>query len=551
MYFAIYDLYEKIVKYDEVFIYGMGMYAETIIPKLFEMGLDEKVAGIVVSDKTTKNKYKNGKPIYSIDDLQVGAHKYIFLIAVSCKYEKEIENELMMRGYASYILLSYYMRDNVNAYFRFKSVDLEQYCKIIADWYEFEHSDELQDDICKAHNRIYKMVYGRFSQKSTSVKNMNQIVFVIGYLHPRILKIMDALAKQKFEIIIIDMELKKFYPYSNYNKDEESQVIYCRSIEEVCFEAVKFNPLLFYVRPVEVDCSLAKILLNQKVCYGTIVVDIHDIMCGSYNLPIEKRWIYELERETLESADGIVWRYDAESFLREKYGFCYQGKSVQFWDYCYDDFAIHVSNQGDVLKLCCIDSGAECLMPPDDERLCKAGIKRYANIRDILARLGNREDCTFSLFVSRVSNETEEILKQIRKQYKNFEYYIGYSPKKLIQCVAEQDYGCEFFMSGRIPSDEECINKGYLRMPGTYEVSATNRYFDYINAGIPIVSDGGKRQCDYLKEFGVLVNMTLDSIDIQYLKDNKKMMRENVKRAQKDLSVSAHVGKLIDFFYEL
>ena len=106
-------------------------------------------------------------------------------------------------------------------------------------------------------------------------------------------------------------------------------------------------------------------------------------------------------------------------------------------------------------------------------------------------------------------------------------------------------------MSGRIPSDEECINKGYLRMPGTYEVSATNRYFDYINAGIPIVSDGGKRQCDYLKEFGVLVNMTLDSIDIQYLKDNKKMMRENVKRAQKDLSVSAHVGKLIDFFYEL
>ena len=170
---------------------------------------------------------------------------------------------------------------------------------------------------------------------------------------------------------------------------------------------------------------------------------------------------------------------------------------------------------------------------------------------DVLKKIGNRKDCVYRLYVSKISDDGEKIFKSLKEEYVNFEYYIGYSPEQLIESASECDYGCELYMSGRIPSDEECFEKNYMRLGGVYEVGATNRHFDFLNAGIPIISVGCKRQDDYLKKYGVLIEMDLNQLDIDYLKENRHMYRENVKKAHSELAISGQIDRLIDFFNDL
>ena len=150
------------------------------------------------------------------------------------------------------------------------------------------------------------------------------------------------------------------------------------------------------------------------------------------------------------------------------------------------------------------------------------------------------------------SDTNMKILYELKRKYENFHFFIGYSPKRMIQNISRCDYGCNLFHSGRLPSDEECMKKGYYRLSGIYEVGATNRYFDFFNAGIPVVSSCEcKRQAEYLKQYGVLVDMALEDLDIEYLAKNKHLFRKNVKEAEKYLAISAQIDRLIAFFNSL
>ena len=83
-------------------------------------------------------------------------------------------------------------------------------------------------------------------------------------------------------------------------------------------------------------------------------------------------------------------------------------------------------------------------------------------------------------------------------------------------------------------------------------MGAANRYFDFFNAGIPVVSSCEcKRQAEYLKQYGVLVDMTIEDLDIEYLNKNKNFFRNNVKEAEKYLAISAQIDRMIVFFNSL
>lgn len=553
MFFSLYDLYNEISKYRVFYVYGMGEYAGIIVPKLFNLGLRERMAGYVVSKKEVTADNKEGIRIYCIDELPADVEDSVFLVAVSEKFEREIENKLDIYGYKNRIRLSFYEGSDQNAYFRFKDTDLERYMGRIAEWYEYKNANSVINDVQEFHKEMYNRVIDRFEENDCrrTIQNRNQIVFIVLDQQPRIQKIIGSLINRNYEIVIVYLKQHKKYPYIKYEEKTNITTILCDSIEEILFEAVQFNPLLFYVRPAWLDSSIANILFMQKDYFGKIVLDIHDIATGCYNLPDTQKWWYEIERKALEEADGIVWRYDAEDFLAERYNFSYKGKTIHMWDYCYDEFTFQEANRGDVLRLCCIDSNAECLMPVNDDELCRDGIMRYANINDILKKIGHRDDCIFILYISRVTEKELSILSRIKREYVNFEYYIGYSPQKLIQSMAQCDYGCDIFSFGRLPSDQECAEKNYERLAGTYTVSATNRFFDYLNAGIPIIGNGHKKLCDYLESLGVLLNIDLEQLDVEYLKAKREFYKEHVKKSQVKLSINSQIGRLIEFFYSV
>lgn len=551
MFFDLYGLYQDIIKYDRLYIYGMGVYSETVIPKLlYDLGLRTRTAGYVLSDDQPQNESsKDGIPIYKIGNLHIDASESIFLISTRSCYERGIEENLKSRNYNNYIFLSHYEINDDNIYFRFAKANIDQYCKYIIEWYEYKYSERIDGDYLEVHQKICSEVKEIFTRKikNPDIRNDKQIVFVVAVLYPRINKIIGALVDRGYEIVVLNID-KLSYPYSKY-EEKNIRVVYCECIEELLFEAVKFNPLLFYVRPEYRNSTIANIMLMQRDSYGKIVIDIHDI-AKCQNLPPEQQWLYDIEKDALESANGVVWRYDAEDFLEEKYGYQYRGKSIQFWDYCYDEFIFNEPENDAVLKLCCIDSEAECLNPFNDDALSKEGIARYANIHDILDKLGNRDDCEFDLYVSIVSEKDLNELKRLQKEYVNFNFFIGYSPEEIIQRISKSDYGCSLCHSGRIPTNSECIEKGYRYFPDLYEVGASNRHFDFLNAGIPIVEStfDHRRQTDYLKKYDVIVKMDLENLDIEYLMENKNLYRKNVKAAAKYLAISAQIDRLIDFF---
>lgn len=552
MFFDLYDLYQDIIKFDKLYIYGMGMHSEMIVPKLYDLGLGTRIAGYVLSECQTRGQFKGNLPIYGIEEMCTEASAALFLIATSSQYENEIADKLKSHNYNQYLFLSYYERNGRDVYVRFKKADFEQYCKYIVEWYEYKHCEEIGSEYIENHQRICSEVRELFQKKMNNInaRANKQIVFVVAALHPRISKIIGALIKRGYEIIVLNID-RSTYPYSKY-EEKNIRVIHCECIEEVLYEAANLTPLLFYVRPKWLNSSVANIMLMQRELYGKIIIDIHDIAKGSYNLPPEQHWLYDIEKEALESADGVVWRYDAEDFLKEKYGYQYRGKSIQFWDFCYDEFAFHESEDSAVLKLCYIDSNAECLNPDNNQELSKEGIIRFSSIYDILNKIGQRNDCEFHLYISKISEKNMKKLKELNEKYGNFFFEVGHSPEEIIQSISLYDYGCSLDCFGRIPTEAECIEKGFSYLPGVYEISAANRQFDFLNAGLPIIASyDGRRQIEYLKKYGVIVDMFLESLDIEYLKANKDMYRKNVREAAKYLSISAQIDRLIDFFNAL
>ena len=551
MFFDLYGLYQDIIKYDRLYIYGMGIYSEIVVSKLlYDLGLRTKTAGYVLSDDQPQNQSsKDGIPIYKINNLHIDTSASIFLIAARPNYASWIEENLKSCNYDNYIFLSHYERNDNNIYFRFEKSNFNQFCEYIAEWYEYKYSERIVGDYLENHQKICSEVKEIFTRKikNPDIRNDKQIVFVVAALYPRINKIIGALVDRGYEMVVLNID-RLSYPYSKY-EEKNIRVVHCECIEELLFEAAKFNPLLFYVRPEYRNSTIANIMLMQRDSYGKIVIDIHDI-AKCQNLPPEQQWLYDIEKDALESADGVVWRYDAENFLKEKYGYQYTGKSIQFWDYCYDEFIFNEFESDDALRLCCIDSEAECLNPFNYDDLRKEGIARYANICDILDKIGNRRDCELILYVSRVSDKDLKELKRLEEEYTNFNYFVGFLPMEIIQRISKCDYGCCFYHPGRIPTDKECIEKSYRYFSDTYEVSSSNKYFDFLNAGIPIVTSSydGKKQIDYLRNYNVIVDMDLKNLDIEYLKEKKYLYRKNVKVASKHLAISAQIDRLIDFF---
>lgn len=84
-----------------------------------------------------------------------------------------------------------------------------------------------------------------------------------------------------------------------------------------------------------------------------------------------------------------------------------------------------------------------------------------------------------------------------------------------------------------------------------YINSVSNRFFDYLDANIPIIATRPKKLCDYFESFRVIVKMDISNINIEYLKKHRILYKENVKKAKKEFLIDNQIYKLINFFNEL
>ncbi|MDE7131968.1 MAG: hypothetical protein K2O65_09255 [Lachnospiraceae bacterium] len=116
--------------------------------------------------------------------------------------------------------------------------------------------------------------------------------------------------------------------------------------------------------------------------------------------------------------------------------------------------------------------------------------------------------------------------KKLEEQYNIFRVIWKLGHKDLISAISDYDYGCYLCMDGIKISDDEPLKNWKddekdvrLRYTGnTCITSVANRFFDYIGAHLPIIAQIHEMLCEYLRQYGVILDMSVQTLDVEYLR---------------------------------
>lgn len=537
MHFKIKNLCKILNQYEKIIIYGTGNYANAIYPKLVEGGLKEKIVCFTQTGESHIN-FIDGIKVINFKELDYDKSECVVLVAVSESYTDEIKQILIEQKFINIIYLIDYTWDaKQSEQLLSKLTVFEEYCECIADWYV-----ETQSVVVEKKMVIDTLLNrGKCADRKV---DSNLVVMISGHWSPRTTKIIGALKRKKYDIVLLDYGPNaNSWCYDELRKLNLNQYK-CQCIEEMLYQALQYCPLVYFFEPRWGDCLWVEIMLRNKKYFGKVVLAIYDVLndgyagCNKSDLATEKY--------ALEHADGIVWRWFSKDYL-EKKGFNYQGKSIQFIDYCDhgEKNIIEYDAVSSVIKFCeIVGYGDEYI----DKRTYKERYMDTARLDEILEKIGNREDCIFHLYAGVLNSKNVEICKQYENQYKNFKFFQGTEHSELLKRLNAYDYMCFLYTDGEEPIDDIPIGEYYGSM---YRNSIRNTFFDCLYAGVPIITTYGEKLWEYLSDYDIVIKMKLSEIDIDYLKQNKKYYRTRAETAGQELDIDKHIHRLTDFFEEL
>lgn len=541
MYILMKDLSDELNKYSKLLIYGAGYYANVIYQALKKEGLKDKIESFLVTDL---NEVRN------IDGINVNTasamalydkEKTAILIAVNRENEREIVKMLKQDyGFDHGIkLLDYIIQDDNAFYEKVKNESDEWFLENVMECYIWNHTNS-EVELKKKRNEMEDHIRHRNIMEPDN----NTIVFISGSLNPRSEKIITALVEKNYHVVVLE------YVFCNELVRNEIMTFNvdfftCKDMFDLFYRALQYKPLVYYFEPVWGECSASEIMIRHKDLFGKIAFAPYDVLNDGYVMPEENKLT---ERYCLENADGVVWRWFSKNYLEEKKGFVYKGKSIQFLDYCKGFDIENDIKSDDKLKICFIQGGVYQLLDPPS--LFDGTVyAEPAKFDVIFKKIGNRDDCLFHIFIGRCDDNTRKKLDKLAEDYSNIKVFYGLEYNKLIATISEYDYGSFLMTAGEDIPEQISIDNVYY---GSACVnSITNRFFDYLDAGIPIISTVCKKLCEYLDRRGVIVKMDISNLDIQYLNENKMYYRENVKKAKEELQIENHIQRLIDWFHKL
>lgn len=531
---------KELNKHQKIIIYGTGYFAQTIYPQLVTYGLKKKIVCFTQTDEGAP-VFIDGIPVINVKRLNYNKTECVVLIAVSKLYADEIKRTLLEYEYPHIVsMIDYRIR------YKFLETDyrdllsFEEYYEYITDWYVRTQKSNQED----RSTVLQKIQSGKECiEKRTDV---NLIVMICGHLSSRTIKIAGALKRKKYNIVL----LSYFDGANPWNLDElkqlDIQMYQCKYVAEMLYYALQYHPLVYFFEPRWGDCLWAEIMLKNKQYFGKIVLALYDVMNDGFT-GVEGDKL-STEKYALEHADGIVWRWFSKEYLEEKKGFRYQGKSMQFLDYCdhKTEEIIPQKSDSSVVKLCFIyGNGYECV----EDRTCVTQYADWARIGEILEKIGNRKDCVFHFYAGALRND-ENIVRceQYEMQYKNFKFFVGTEHSELLKRLKNYDYGCDLWLKGEALPDDMSIG-GYYG--SNFKNSVRNSYFDFLTVGLPVVTNQASKMSKYLSADDVIIGMTLSDLDIDFLKEHKQYYKEKVAERRKEWDIDNQISRLIQFFQEI
>lgn len=508
----------------KIVLYGAGQKTHSVYNALCLSGYT--IVYCVVTNVSVGESYFEGVKVYPFVEKkdEIVEKGYQLVIASAQKSENDIAGNIEQNG------INEYWRTNEMpwsvSFDDYKQLDSDGYMDIIKRKY---YSDEKRYGI---NENIKSFIE---ENKVLQVKE-RKLLFLLTCASPRAYKIIDALHRNGYDVEVI-MWANAMYLTPERNKEFEhisGQIYLCIDVEEVMlYCATSRAEILHIFSDANSDIELPQILINCKKVFPKIVFDEYDIMV-EMRRDIPQKTV-DAEIFCLQHADGLCNRYTCMEYLEEA-GYKICKKRIYFIDCCNDlnecvspqksdEDALHLVFAGGLF------SGKE-YESTKDGRFLEFGVLCMEN--------------EVHLHLYPVSYDEAKLHEYIDMEKVNPYFHLHHpvSARKLPQELSQYDYGVAGVQTGIL---EHAENIGSWKKE-SYIYSSTNKLYDYLDAGLPIVTVTPVEQTKMLERDGVLMRKYDEEINFDELREKRNEMKKRVLDVRNKYRVSNQLSALIEFY---
>jgi len=312
----------------------------------------------------------------------------------------------------------------------------------------------------------------------------------------------------------------------------------------------KVNPYLIHV----LGCSYYSeyfAILAKLLSKCTMVFEFFDIpslsiskedlmeMHGKANAEL----IYFSEKFACEKSDGLIIGYSPEAHEILKNRYHIKAPMLEFHSYVCDEF-ISDSNG----KYSNLDGNIHLVyggnVAPSHSREKLFGDVMFHSLVEKVIKQGIYFDIYCTPHSSSIKFK-QEFLDYILMAKENhlFKFEKGIPLNEATKRFAKYDFGAMIYLFGR---------GGFLNEHNS--TRAPGKIFTYMEAGLPIlISEESQYGAKLVKEYeiGIVVSQKdLDNLPEIINSYDREKLKANVKKAQKELSMERHIGRLVSFYEE-
>lgn len=388
------------------------------------------------------------------------------------------------------------------------------------------------------HNTILQRVVDGMLPINNKERNPKRIDFIVESATGRVQKIAEALSARGYFV-------RAYYlPWTG----NVSQAL--EGIRKACYENVEchdeaelFKRLMltdaFVVHHfmLQGDVFLSvRILSLIKDSIPRYVVEHYDVFNGLYTEVNDQ--IKANERFAFEHADGVIFREFSGDYLEKNLDFNFKGKRIVFLDYNSNSYAKKNIDLPVDKELSLVYSGGVAT----ERQYPNAS---FACMLDF-AELCEHHKCHFHLYAREVDEEKYVDYIELDRRSEFFHFHRPVSFSELYKEISQYDYAVVPVRDNVFESE---VDGYYTRQKILY--AGTNKFFDFVAAGLPIIAVAPKLLVDCFSEQGVVVKSTIGKIDFEGLKARRDEMRCKVLEKQQCFSMDAHIDELIEFYQSL
>ncbi len=408
---------------------------------------------------------------------------------------------------------------------KYENRSAEYYLREIAGWHIKRNGTKGQNkkDVIK---ELKYCIRNKYDPK--------HILFVVGFASPRSLKFAKALKKKGYTITMLS-----YLWLPDKSGIIEQMKEYCDSchtyeyVEELMYYAIISRTRVMHYFTEWGDCEKAVVLLGHKELFPKMVFERYDTLSGLYySVGTITDTQKQYERYCFEHAQGVCLREGIEGFLKNDLGFSIEGRVVWMQD-CIEQFADAEPMNGDDREL----------------SLCYAGqVTEVMGVYE-LAEICDRNKCHFYVYPSGRPDPSGEFWKKHMALVERSEYYHLNNPvpyNELMSIIGRYDYSVVPY--SRLKKIDKQKND---ETEEKYKYAATNKIFDALAAGLPLVLSYNIEEAKILEGLGMAVRWFAEDFDFDFLRKNKKSMKEAVLRHRDKWLIDNKITDLTKLYDEL